>query len=105
MLVYSHLEDFFAPADQPAARDALKLWLWESFDAARAQEGRLTPAAKQMIEALFRHKMDQVKPQLQQEIEQHQIVMQQVSPAGHLSQLRIPIFLLCGRIPSLLLTS
>ncbi len=96
VLVYSHLEDFFAPADQPAARDALKPWLWESFDAARAQESRLSPAAKQVIEALFRHKMEQVKPLLQREIEQHQIVMQQVSPAGHLSQLHIPVFLLHG---------
>jgi dienelactone hydrolase len=96
VLVYSHLEDFFAPADQPAARVALKLWLWESFDAARAQESRLSPAAKSLMDALFRHQMDQVRPQLLAEIDKHQILMQQVSPAGHLKQVQVPVYLLHG---------
>lgn len=96
VLVYSHLEDFFAPADQPAARVALKLWLWESFDAARAQESRLSPTAKSEMEALFRHQMDQVRPQLLDEINKHEILMQQVSPAGHLNQVQVPVFLLHG---------
>ena len=96
VLVYSHLEDFFAPADQPAARIALKLWLWENFDAARAQESRLSPAGRSMMDALFRHQMDQVRPQLLVEIDKHQILMQQVSPAGHLKQVQVPVFLLHG---------
>jgi dienelactone hydrolase len=96
VLVYSHLEDFFAPADQPAARIALKLWLWESFDAARAQEGRLSPTARSMMDALFNHQMDQVRPQLLEEVDKHQILMQQVSPAGHLKQVQVPVFLLHG---------
>jgi dienelactone hydrolase len=96
VLVYSHLEDFFAPADQPAARVALKLWLWESFDAARAQESRLSPAARSLMDALFRHQMDQLRPQLLAEIDKHQILMQQVSPAGHLKQVQVPVYLLHG---------
>ncbi len=105
VLVYSHLEDFFSPADQPAARDALRLWLWESFDAARAQEGRLSPPAKAIIEALFQHKMDGVRPQLLKEIDQHQILMQQVSPAGHLNQIRVPVFLLHGETDNVIPSS
>jgi dienelactone hydrolase len=96
VLVYSHLEDFFAPADQPAARVALKLWLWENADAARAQESRLSPAARSMMNALFLHQMDQVRPKLLEEIDKHQILMQQVSPAGHLKQVQVPVFLLHG---------
>ncbi|HTD25219.1 MAG TPA: hypothetical protein VK738_21400 [Terriglobales bacterium] len=105
VLVYAHLEDFFPPADQPAARDALRLWLWESFDAARAQEGRLSAPAKATVEALFQHKMDAVRPQLLKEIDQHQILMQQVSPAGHLNQIQVPVFLLHGEADNVIPSS
>lgn len=97
VLVYAHSEDFFLPADQPAAHDALRLWLWEDFDAARAQEARLSAPAKASIEALFQNKMETIRPQVLKEIDQHQILMEEVSPAGHLKQIRVPVFLLHGQ--------
>jgi dienelactone hydrolase len=97
VLVYAHSEDFFNPEDQLAAHDALRLWLWEDFDAARAQEIRLTAPAKADIEALFQNKMETVRPQVMKEIDQHQVLMEEVSPAGHLNQVRVPVFLLHGQ--------
>lgn len=97
VLVYAHSNDFFAPADQPAAHDALRLWLWENFDAARAQEARLSAPAKVNIEALFQNKIETVRPQLLKEIDQHQILMDEVSPAGHLDRIQVPVFLLHGQ--------
>jgi dienelactone hydrolase len=37
ILVYSHPEDFFPPADVPAARETLRLLLWEKVDESRKQ--------------------------------------------------------------------
>ena len=55
VLVYSHVEDFFPAEDVPAARDALRSWLWEKRDDAReAREGALARVEGEARRALRR---------------------------------------------------
>ena len=53
VLVYTHAEDFFPAADVPAAREALRLFLWEKRDAAREAAKALSPVAKAKIDVIF----------------------------------------------------
>ena len=62
VLVYARVEDFFPAGDVPAARDALRLWLWEKKDAARARANALSPASQAKLLALFDGKIDTIAP-------------------------------------------
>lgn len=95
VLAYSHLEDFFTPADIPVARDALRLWLWEKSDEASASAKKLSPAGQTEFDQLVHHR-DQLQQQLLTEIEKHHAEMDAVSPHGHLGSLSVPVFLLHG---------
>lgn len=95
VLAYSHLDQFFSPADIPAAQDALRLWLWEQPQDAMAAAQRLTPAGKAEFDELI-HRRELAKDELLQEIEKHRAEMDAVSPHGHLSQLKTPVYLLHG---------
>lgn len=95
VLAYSHLDGFFSPADEPAAKEALRLWLWEQQDAAVKAEQQLSPEGQQEFERLVHHR-DQVQQQLIQEIQAHKDEMEAVSPHGHLANLDVPVYLLHG---------
>lgn len=95
VLAYSHLDGFFSSADEPAAKEALRLWLWEQQDAAVKAEQQLSPEGQQEFERLVHHR-DQVQQQLIQEIQAHKDEMEAVSPHGHLANLDVPVYLLHG---------
>jgi len=95
VLAYSHLEDFFSPSDIPAAREALRLWLWEQPDAAVKEAKAMGPTGQTEFDLLVHHR-DQLQQQLIHEIDIHRGEMDAVSPHGHLSSLHIPVFLLHG---------
>lgn len=95
VLAYSHLDHFFAPRDMAAAQDALRLWLWENTDAAMAASRRLSPQGQAEFDQLVHHH-ELLRPQIMQEIERHSDEMRAVSPRGHISQLKVPVFLLHG---------
>src|SRR5207244_3470236 len=94
VLAYSHLEDFFLPQDLPAAREALRRWLWEQPDALQAAEA-LSPAGRKELDLLLHHR-DQLQPALFHEIQRHAGEMQAVSPHGQVGELRVPVYLLHG---------
>jgi dienelactone hydrolase len=96
VLVYSRIDDFFAPQDTTVAKDALRLWLWEDRDAARVRAKDLSRVAKEKMDALFDGHIDRVAPEILAEIERRGDVMSKVSPHGHLENLTVPIFLLHG---------
>jgi dienelactone hydrolase len=96
VLVYSHIEDFFAAEDVPVARDALRAWLWEERDAARARAATLGPAAKAKMELLFGGNVDALAPELLDEIGRNAALFGPVSPHGHLGSIHVPVFLLHG---------
>lgn len=95
VLAYSHLEDFFSSTDIPAAREALRLWLWEQPDAAVKAAQAMSPAGQTEFDQLVHHR-DQLQQQLVHEIDAHRSEMDAVSPHGHLSALHVPVFLLHG---------
>jgi dienelactone hydrolase len=96
VLVYDRLADFFPPGDLPAAGDALRLWLWEDKDAARARAKELSPPSSAKVEALFTDDLRTIVPELLAEIDTHADTMRAASPHGRLAGLRAPVLLLHG---------
>jgi dienelactone hydrolase len=96
VLVYSHLEDFFRPADVPDARRALRALLYEDGTAANAALQQLHPAARAKMQLLFDDKIAALSGELLSNIDKHHAEMEAVSPAGKLSHLRADVLLLHG---------
>ncbi|MBZ5616465.1 MAG: alpha/beta hydrolase [Acidobacteriia bacterium] len=96
ILVYSHPEDFFPPADVPAARETLRLLLWEKVDESRKQAALLSPASRQKMELLYNHQVEPLAEELRQSIARHRAEMAPVSPRGNLAALQVPVLLLHG---------
>ncbi|MGH9571608.1 MAG: alpha/beta hydrolase [Candidatus Angelobacter sp.] len=95
VLAYAHLDDFFSPSDVPAARDSIRLWLWEKHQDAMAAERRMSAAGQAEFDRLVQHH-ELAKQQILREIQEHQAEMDAVSPHGHLAQLKVPAYLLHG---------
>jgi pimeloyl-ACP methyl ester carboxylesterase len=95
VLVYSHVEDFFPAADVPVARDALRSWLHEDFDVARARAQALSPESAPLMKQIFDHS-PALAPLLDAEVSRLAPQLAAVSPSGHLATLRVPVFLLHG---------
>jgi dienelactone hydrolase len=96
VLVYAHVESFFAPEDVPAARDALRLWLWDDKQAAIARAEALSPPGWARIDALFDGKVQLLRDELLAEIDRSEAAMAPVSPHGRLAGIRAQVFLLHG---------
>jgi dienelactone hydrolase len=96
VVLYSHAEDFFPAADVAVARDTLRAWLHEDFDAARARAGALSPEAAATMQHVFDRDSAALAAALQAEIEKLAPSFDAVSPAAHLQHLRVPAFLLHG---------
>ncbi len=94
VLAYSHLEDFFSPADVPIAREAMRQKLWELPDAMKAAAG-LSPAGQMELDQLFNHR-EVLEQALLKGIVLHKDEMAAISPHGHLAQLHTEVFLLHG---------
>jgi dienelactone hydrolase len=95
VLAYSHLDHFFAPADMPAAREALRLWLWEEPKDAEAAAASLSPPGEHEFDELVHHH-EQLAGQIMTEVENHREEMDAVSPHRHLAGLDVPVYLLHG---------
>jgi pimeloyl-ACP methyl ester carboxylesterase len=96
VLVYSHAEDFFSSADLPVARDALRSWLHEDFDAARTRAEALSPPALAKMKRVFAHDTDALAPELDAEVARLSPQLEALSPSAHLADIRVPVFLLHG---------
>lgn len=94
VLAYSHLEDFFSPQDVPAAREALRQYLWELPTAEKAAAA-LSPKGQKELDELLHHR-DLLREDFRKEITLHKDELDAVSPHGHLADLRVPVFLLHG---------
>lgn len=95
ILAYSHLEDFFSAADEAAANEALRLWLWEQSQEAMKAVQRLSPEGQREFELLVHHR-DELQQKFLEEIKLHHSEMVAVSPHGRLTRLNVPVFLLHG---------
>jgi pimeloyl-ACP methyl ester carboxylesterase len=96
VLIYAHAQDFFLPDDVAAARDALRLWLREDFDAARERAKVLSPEGAAEMKHVFDRDTAALAPQLNPEIARLAGSFAAISPSGHLADIRVPVFLLHG---------
>jgi pimeloyl-ACP methyl ester carboxylesterase len=92
ILAYSHLEDFFSAHDIPIAREALRLWLWESPDSMKKID-QMSPEGRAELDLLLHHR-DQLRQPLLESIQKHAEEMRVVSPHGQLEHLNVPVLLL-----------
>ena len=105
ILIYSHLEDFFPPADVPIARETLRLLLWEKVDESRKEAELLSPGSRQKMELLYNHQVEPLAGELRQSIARHRAEMAPVSPHGNLGALQIPVLLLHGEADNVIPSS
>lgn len=96
ILIYSHIGDFFPPADGPTAHEALRLLLWEKVDESRKCAERLSPRSRQKMELLYSHQVDALASEIRESIARHRAEMAPVSPHGNLGALQAPVLLLHG---------
>jgi pimeloyl-ACP methyl ester carboxylesterase len=96
VLVYMYVDSFFGGRDVPGAREAIRLLLWEKFDAARAAAKKLSEAGQKEMALVFDHREDLLRPQIERVIAAHRDAMRRVSPHDDLSGLRARVFLLHG---------
>jgi dienelactone hydrolase len=96
ILIYSHLEDFFPPADVATAHEALRLLLWEKVDESRKEAEKLSPASRAKMKLLYNQNIEPLADEMKQVIAQHHAEMDAVSPHGHLQSLHVPVLLLHG---------
>lgn len=94
VLVYSRVEDFFAPVDVDGAREALRLWLWEQRDEARTASATCSPEGRARLTALFGS--GRMHDELLHELEGHTADMAAVSPHGRLGGIKANVYLLHG---------
>jgi len=96
VLVHGHAADFFAEEDAAVAEEALRLWLWQDWDAARARAASLSPEGKARIDALFEGRLDPVAEDLVAWSRKHGVALEAVSPARRLGSLAAKTFVLHG---------
>jgi pimeloyl-ACP methyl ester carboxylesterase len=96
VLVYAEVSRFFSPQDVPAASEAIRLWLYEQPDGARAKAAGLSPAGRAMIDVLFSKHRESLRDELLAGIAASQPQMAAVSPHGKLAAIDCPVLLLHG---------
>jgi pimeloyl-ACP methyl ester carboxylesterase len=96
VLIYSHIEDFFPPADLATAHEALRLLLWEKVDESRKQAEMLSPPSRAKMELLYSRHIEPLAEEMKQVIVQHHAEMTIVSPHARLQSLQVPVLLLHG---------
>jgi pimeloyl-ACP methyl ester carboxylesterase len=96
VFIYAHLAQFFPPADLPAAREALRDWLWEEPEQGRPLLAHMSPQSRALLEDLFARRVALLRPQLLAAIEADEPELAALSLHGRLGNLRVPVFILHG---------
>jgi pimeloyl-ACP methyl ester carboxylesterase len=95
VLLHMYAQSFFKERDVAQAREALRLWLWEQFDDARAVAKKLSPEGQEKMALIFDHR-ETLRPEIERVIAAHGTEMKRVSPHDALDGLRARVFLLHG---------
>ena len=96
ILIYSHPEDFFSPADVEGARNSLRLVLHEDVAGAKRLAQTLSPNGQELMNAVFEHQRDAFRAKLTADLEIHSTEAAVVSPHGHLQGLKANVLLVHG---------
>jgi dienelactone hydrolase len=102
VLEYSHADDFFPPQDVEPARAALRSVLHEDLETARELAKALSPASREKMGHILAHDTASLAPELLAEIARLEPRFAAVSPAAHLSHLRVPALVLHGASDTLI---
>jgi dienelactone hydrolase len=94
VLLYSHVDHLVPKDDAPEAREAIKFWLWEQQEESKKHLAQLSPQSRITVESLLDGKAD--VPKLIDEVTRDGKGGDAISPKGHLSGLKAPVFLLHG---------
>jgi pimeloyl-ACP methyl ester carboxylesterase len=96
VFVYSHLDQFFSPSDLDVAHEALRDWLWEHPEGAKALLSRLSAPGQATMNVLVTRQIERLRPKLLEAIVDDQSQLATISPEGKLAGLRVPVFILHG---------
>lgn len=96
VLVHAHAAEFFDEGDAAVAEEALRLWLWQDWDAARARADSLSPEGRARIDALFQGELEPVADDLLAWSQRHAPTLEAISPAKKLGTLASKAFVLHG---------
>ncbi|MFW6067708.1 MAG: CocE/NonD family hydrolase [Myxococcota bacterium] len=97
VVIHQHVESFFPPEDVPRAREALRRLLHERWKEARALVPELSPRGAERLEAILaREERPELRARLREVIEREIAAFRQVSPAGKVGGLDVPVFLVHG---------
>jgi len=105
VLVYNRVDDFFPEADREPARLALRAWLQERREDARAHAKKASAASQAKLEEIFTTDLAGLRPELLAIVKAHEGEDTGVSPHGHLGGLRAPVYLLHGEGDSVIPSS
>jgi pimeloyl-ACP methyl ester carboxylesterase len=94
--VYSHLEDFFPRDGLEDVRVALRHWLHEERDEARAGAARLPEATRAKLLGLFKDDLATAAPDLLADVDRHAEELDALSPHGHLTGLHVAVYAMHG---------
>jgi len=96
VMLHSHPEEFFPAADVLQARESLKYLLWEDVETSKRTAEKLSPPSRAIMDKLYAHDRDSLKPALLQALDRHAAQTEAVSAAAKLASLRVPVLLLHG---------
>jgi pimeloyl-ACP methyl ester carboxylesterase len=96
VFVYAQLSQFFPAGDLDAAHEALRDWLWEDPDNAKVAMEKLSPPARETMDALLNRRIDELRPRILSAIQADEAELAAISPHGHMDGLRVPVYILHG---------
>jgi len=96
ILMISHPEDFFSPADVDGARNSLRLLLHEDVAGAKSLSHTLSPSGQELMNAIFEHHRDLFSTKLTADLQMHSAEAAAVSPRGHLQWIKAKVLLVHG---------
>jgi pimeloyl-ACP methyl ester carboxylesterase len=98
VIIRAHAEQFFDAADAPTARRALGLYLGERYRRARQEMAAMSPPGRALMEQVLDDTQRQeVSARLLRAVQANRDALAAVSPAGKLTGLTVPTFLIHGR--------
>jgi pimeloyl-ACP methyl ester carboxylesterase len=98
VLLYRHLDQLVPARDRARAREAVRAWLREEFDRARAVATKLASSrARQLFAAIANHELGCWRARLGRLLAADAAALEALSPRDKLARIRAPVYLLHGR--------
>ncbi len=96
IVVYDEPQDFFAPQDVAAAREAMRILLSGNSQDSEKVAKTLSPAGQETMQLIYHKQREHFAAALLAEVDKRSAQLSAASPAGHLKSLNMPVLLLHG---------